>query len=52
MSTWAFSVDFDWPEQGTDLEGILAELLDTLNRENIVWYDASVTLKRDSDGSY
>jgi len=33
--SWRIIIEIEWPEQGTDFEGLLREIVDPLHRENV-----------------
>ena len=64
MSGWRLVIDFEWPDtffaelqrdgkmRPPHMQDILFEILEPLNRENIVWTDARFELARDAEGNY
>ena len=64
MRTWRLVIQFEWPDTFPEeiqrggqmrpkhMEDILLELLEPLNRDNVIWTDARFELYRDPEGSY
>lgn len=64
MSQWRLVIEFEWPDTFPDtlmrggkerpkhMQDILMELLEPLNRDNVLWHAARFELDRDSEGNY
>jgi len=65
MSQWRLVIEFEWPhtfpetikregreDQPKHMQDILFEMLEPLNRDNVLWHAARFELATDPDGSY